>query len=158
MKADHMNCHVCDHPVTEARLTYRFSIGGTSFASSVGGARCTHCPETFYDGPDCVEAELLAARRISERGPASPDGFAFLRGILDMSAQDLAPLLGRRAEALSRWENGRSTIDPAAWALLGSLVLEKLDGVTTTLTRLKTLAAGKPPPKNVRIVAKTRAA
>ena len=158
MKGTRMTCHVCHEPVTEARHTYRFTIGGTSFASTVGGARCTHCPEKFYDGPDCVEAELLAARRLAERGPASPDGFAFLRSILGRGAQDLAPLLGRRPEALSRWENGRSPIDPPAWVLLGSLVLEKLDGVTTTLTRLKTLAAGRPAPKQVRIVAKTRAA
>ena len=158
MKLTAMTCHECGHPVAETHLTYRFTIGGTAFASTVGGARCTHCSQKFFDGPDCVEAERQAARRIAERGPPTPDGFAFLRGILHMSAQELAPLLARRPEALSRWENGRSPIDPAGWALLGALVLEKLDGVTTTLTRLKTLAAGKPPPKLVRIAARPRAA
>jgi len=153
-----MNCPECTVPMKDTRLTYRFSVGGTSFSATVGGARCHQCGASAFDGPDCIAAEQEVARRLALRGPASADGFTFLRTTLGMSAQDLAPLLGRRPEALSRWENGRNPIDPPAWALLGSLVLDKLDGVGTTLARLKTLASGKPAPKTVRLAPRQRAA
>jgi transcriptional regulator with XRE-family HTH domain len=66
-----------------------------------------------------------------------------MRKALGLRAADLAGLLGVAAETVSRWETGQRDVDRGALALVGGLVVDRLEGSTATLDRLRALA--KPP-------------
>ena len=52
-----------------------------------------------------------------------------MRKAVGIQAKDLARLLQRTPETVSRWENGRGEIEPLAWLLLDALVHDKYDEV-----------------------------
>jgi transcriptional regulator with XRE-family HTH domain len=78
--------------------------------------------------------------------------FKFMRKALGLRAVDIAELLDVAAETLSRWETGQRPVDRASWIAVSAMVLDKLEGRTTTLDRLKALLEPAPLPRLVRLV------
>jgi transcriptional regulator with XRE-family HTH domain len=72
--------------------------------------------------------------------------------VLGLRAADLAELLDVAAETVSRWENAQRTVDRPAWVALSAMVLDRIEGGTRTLDRLRTLRSRTPLPKLVRLV------
>jgi hypothetical protein len=68
-----------------------------------------------------------------------------------LKAVRLAELLDVTPMQVSRWENGRKPLERRAVALVSALALEQVEGKAATRTVLEALAAGKKPPRNVRL-------
>ncbi|HTP29443.1 MAG TPA: hypothetical protein VMK12_27735, partial [Anaeromyxobacteraceae bacterium] len=64
----------------------------------------------------------------------------------------LAELLDVTIETISRWEHGKQSLDRRAVALLASMVLDRIEGRTSTLDRLKALLKPEPLPSVVQLV------
>lgn len=91
-------------------------------------------------------------RALLDAGSTDPKAVTWLRKAAGLRGNELAALLAVAPETVSRWEHGARTIDRAALAILGSLALDALDGVTTTRDRLRALGA-HPATGEVRAVA-----
>ncbi len=63
----------------------------------------------------------------------------------------LAELLDVTPGTVSRWENGKQSLDRRAVALVYALALEAQGGRAAALDLLEALAAGKKPSKRVRL-------
>ena len=72
-----------------------------------------------------------------------------------MKATEIAEAFNVAPETVSRWENDQREVDWPEFLLLGSLVDDKLDGRTTTLSRLQALAE---PAQEARVTIPFRAA
>jgi transcriptional regulator with XRE-family HTH domain len=88
-------------------------------------------------------------------GPATGEAFRFMRKVLGIPAIELAELLDVAPETVSRWENGKLPIERRALALLASMVLDRVEGVTTTLERLRSLRDPPAAPALVRLDLRT---
>ncbi|MDX2088302.1 MAG: helix-turn-helix domain-containing protein [Kofleriaceae bacterium] len=62
-----------------------------------------------------------------------------MRKALGMRAVDLAQLLDVTAETVSRWETGKIDVETRAFALLGTLVIERLEGRDDAVQRLRAI-------------------
>lgn len=110
------------------------------------------CGESLIAYADLADAEPSVTRALVAVGWAHPDALRWLRKAAALRANELAGLLGVAPETVSRWEHGTRTIDRAALALVASLALDALDGVTTTRDRLRASGA-HPATGEVRAVA-----
>jgi putative zinc finger/helix-turn-helix YgiT family protein len=116
-----------------------FDMGPHTFEGQVAGHRCASCEETFYDGDDLGRFEQLVARWLADNGFTAPDEIKFLRKTAGLRARELAELLDVTPETVSHWENGKHPADPTTREVLAALVLDALDGRTTTRDRLVTM-------------------
>jgi DNA-binding transcriptional regulator YiaG len=83
--------------------------------------------------PELLEAfELDVAGELARHGEASSEAFGFMRRAMGVRAVDLAKLLDVTPETVSRWEHGRQPIDRGAAALLLAMVVDRVEGRTTT--------------------------
>ncbi len=130
----------------------RIEVAGHKFTRSIPALRCARCGEETMKGADIEAFELEVAAELARHGELPADAFRFARRTLGMRAVDLAELLDVTAETVSRWENGKQAIDRRAAALLSSMVLDREEGRTSTLDRLKALKEPSPLPKLVRLV------
>lgn len=149
-----MNCPTCSKAeLVSAVVMRRVDVAKHRYVSMVPALKCPACGAEFVNGEATIRANLEAAQHIATHGPVTGEGFTFIRDALGLQAQQLAPLLGRRPEALSRWENDRGEIDRAAWAVLGAMVAERLAGRDDTLERMRTLVHAKKVPVTVKLEA-----
>jgi transcriptional regulator with XRE-family HTH domain len=74
-----------------------------------------------------------------------------MRKALSLRGSELGALLDVTAETISRWENGQRNVHRTAWVALGSMVLEKMQGSTSTLDRLQMLTHDELAPNVVRL-------
>lgn len=129
----------------------RIEVAGHKFTRSIPALRCSKCGEETMKGVDIEAFELEVAAELARHGELPAGAFRFMRRTLGMKAADLADLLDVTAETVSRWENEKQGIERRAAALLSSMVLDKLEGRTSTLERLRALKEPKPLPKLVRL-------
>jgi putative zinc finger/helix-turn-helix YgiT family protein len=132
----------------------RLEIAGHEFTRALPTLRCAHCGQETIDGSELETFELEVAAELARHGELQGDAFRFMRHTLEMKAADFAELLGVTAETVSRWENGKQAIERRAAALLSSMVLDKLEGRTSTLDRLEALKKPSPLPKVVRLASR----
>lgn len=118
--------------------------------------RCTKCKEVYFHGPVIERFDLEVARRLAELGAGTGRAFQFMRKTAGIRAVDLAALLGVTGETISRWERGKVPVDRAAFVLLGSIVLDRLSGRSTTVDRLRAVG-DRPKKQHVRIRIKSAA-
>lgn len=135
-----------------AETEERLEVAGKTFAAVVPATRCTDCGATYLTYDTMGVLELGAAGELARHGEVSAEAFKLMRKALGMRAVELAELLDVTPETVSRWEHGRQPIDRGAAALLSAMVLDRLEGRTTTLDRLKALLKPEPLPKLVRLV------
>lgn len=84
-------------------------------------------------------AKYEKVRGIAERGPVTGESLRQMRTSLDLTGRELALILGARPETVSRWEHGAAPLDVWAFVLVGSMVLDQIEGRTTTRGRLAVL-------------------
>jgi putative zinc finger/helix-turn-helix YgiT family protein len=127
--------------LSDGHVPHELTVSGVSFVvDGVPAEICETCGESYVADPDLERAELTVAAELARRGVRSGESFRFMRKALGLRANALAELFDLQPETLSRWENGTQTLDPRAFALLGSLVVDRLEGRgETALARLRAL-------------------
>ena len=128
------------------------TVAGRTFTASMPATKCARCGETSFHGSDLADLELKVAAIIAREGPSDGETFKYMRKTFGLRAVDLAQLLDVAPETLSRWENAQRPVDRACWVTLSAMVLDQLEGRTSTLDRLKALLKPEPRPKLVRLV------
>ena len=105
----------------------------------------------FVPADSLENVDLEIAAHLAMSGSFSRETFRFMRKALAMRGFELAKLLLVTGETVSRWEHGQRSLDPHAWVLLGSMVLERLGRPVATLRRLVSLQKPGKLPKTVRL-------
>lgn len=118
-------------------------VGKHVFTAKVPALNCRNCGEVYFDGPSLERFELRAAVELARAGEASGEVMRFMREAAGLRATELAELLGVTPETVSRWETGKQPMEHRAMAVVGSLVVERLEGRTSTLDNLKALRSPK---------------
>lgn len=150
---DAMNCKLCGAPrATPGEHVVRRTFGELVVSVTVPAESCDACGESLIADADFARAENAVTRTLVAAGSVHPEALRWLRKAADLRSMDLAELLGVAPETVSRWEHGTRKIDRAALALVASLALDALDGITTTRDRLRALGAS-PATGEVRAVA-----
>ena len=74
-----------------------------------------------------------------------------MRKALELRADELADLLDVTRETISRWENDRQPLERRAVALISELVVDRVEGRTRTIDRLRALREPPRLAKTVRV-------
>ena len=146
-------CYNCEGGrLIKAKVEERVKVGRRTFVSTLPVIRCSACGEETFAGPDLQALELRIAGELARHGEVAAEAFSFMRRVLGVRAMDLAEYLDVTPETVSRWEHGKQPIDRGAAALLSAMVVDRLEGRTTTVDRLKTLLQPRRLPRLVRLV------
>ncbi len=105
---------------------------------------CQNCGTSSTNAKYLEAFELIVAGFLAQHGAATPNTFRFMRKAVGLGAGELAELLDVTRETVSRWENGKQPLERRALAIVGGLVLDRIDGKTQTADRLRAL---RQPPK-----------
>lgn len=138
-----------------ASVQLQLSVDGVTFEAKLAASVCKTCGESYFDAAVLKRFELAIAAELARMGRCRPDAFKFMRKALGLSGIALAELLGVEPETISRWENGARGLDRSAFALLGGLAMERIDGRDDTRARLEAL---RKPLKKPKAVVRVRAA
>jgi hypothetical protein len=141
--------------LTETDVELEREVAGRSFRAVGPGMRCTSCNEAFVPGGAVAAMELAIAAELARSGVINGEAFRFMRKAVGLPATELAALLDVAPEPVSRWENEKLPVERRALALLASMVLDRVDGVSTTLDRLRALRNPPETPAVVRISFRT---
>ena len=115
----------------------KLRVGNREFSAEVPVRECASCGETYWSGPAMERLESKAAAALARAGEVSPEGFRLQRKTLGLMAKELAWLLDLTPEQISKYENGKATIERRAAALLAAMVLEEESGRSDTRERLE---------------------
>lgn len=147
-----LRCHKCDsNRLRRIQHEVKAKIGGVSFRIVEPATECAACGEVTVAGEVVRRAELSIAARLAEMGVTHGEAVRAMRGAVGLRSAELAEILGVAAETMSRWETGKSHIDPCAFGVLGGLVEDRLAGRTDTTDRMRSLREPRPRPKQVKI-------
>lgn len=145
-------CVQCGNPKPKrGTVVQELDAAGVQFAASVPALVCGRCGESYVEAKDLSRLELTAARWLADMGQRRPDVFRFMRKALGFRGVDLAALLDVTPETISRWENGALPVERRAFALLGDLVAERLEGREATMARLRALREPPELPRRGRV-------
>lgn len=143
-------CTECGGDLRPGRVEQTTTVAGHVFAGELEGMVCTRDPShTLVAQAELRRWELAVASSLTRSGEASGEALRYARKVAGLGAEDFSALLGRPRETLARWERGEEPIDPAAWALVGTLVEDQRAGKTITLDLLR--AARSPHPLGGRV-------
>jgi putative zinc finger/helix-turn-helix YgiT family protein len=146
-------CYKCKgEMLEETKVEESRHLAGRTFTASVPALKCSECSELYFPGPALEAFDVAIAGELARHGEVSAEAFAFMRRAIGMTARELAELLDVTPETVSRWEHGKRQLERGPFALLAEMVLDRLEGRTTTLDRLKALLKPDPLPKLVRLV------
>jgi len=149
-----MRCYLCKSGELESVVIEEGrTFAGRRLSAMVPAERCPSCGESYITGDDLEAFENTLAAELA-CGEPSGAAFKFLHSLLGMKGVELAELLDVAPETVSRWEHDKLPVDRAHFALLASMVLDRAEGRTTTLDRLRALAQPGPRPSVVRLVPK----
>jgi putative zinc finger/helix-turn-helix YgiT family protein len=132
-------CVECEGVLVKMKVAERRKVAGHTFTAELTAEQCKACGETYVDGADLEAFELAIARELAQSGTSSGESFRFMRKALGFTAVDLGDLLGVAAETISRWETGQRDVDRGALVTVGSLVLDRIEGRTATIARLRAI-------------------
>jgi putative zinc finger/helix-turn-helix YgiT family protein len=148
-------CVMCGaKKLSAGETTHEFTVSGVKFVvEGVPAEICASCNESYVAHDDLERAELTIAAELARRGVRTGEAFRFMRKALGLKSNALAELFDLQPETVSRWEKGTQTLDPRAFALLGSVVVDRVAGrEELALERLRALRAPvKAPRRAVRI-------
>jgi DNA-binding transcriptional regulator YiaG len=124
-------------------------VSGIRFAGELAAKLCDACNEALLSAAELERFELAVAERLAALGVRTGESFKFMRKALGLRAVDLAALLDVASETVSHWETGKP--EARAFALLGSMVMDRLAGSERTVDSLRVLASDKRRPTRVRV-------
>lgn len=124
-------------------------VDGIAFEGALPASVCKECGEAYFEAAALERFELGVAAELARMGRGTPTAFQFMRKALGFSGAALGELLGVEPETISRWENGARGLDRGAFALLGGLVMERLEDRSDTRARLEVLRKPVKKPKTV---------
>ncbi len=116
-------------------------VAGYTFAANLRAFRCKSCSELLFELNEVGRFDKQIAGWLAGEGILSGEAFRFMRKAIGLRSGELAELLDLAPETLSRWEREHRQPDRRAMAVLGSLVLDKLNGQDQTLKRLRALGS-----------------
>jgi DNA-binding transcriptional regulator YiaG len=132
-------------------VTHRAQVGTREFRATIPATVCDACGEELVADETMRRFELSVAARLAHIGEASGEALRYMRKALGLRAVDLAELLALRPETISRWENGRATVDRGAFAALAAAISDELAGRHATLDVLRALGRPRRTPAVVAI-------
>jgi putative zinc finger/helix-turn-helix YgiT family protein len=139
-----MKCERCKTGKLEKTVAPEsVEVGKHVFTARVPALKCRECSEVYFDGPTLERLELGAAVELARAGEATGEVMRFMRKAAGLRALELAELLAVTPETVSRWETGTRPMEHRAMAVLGTLVVERFEGRTSTLENLKALRRPK---------------
>lgn len=107
-------CPICGGVIETIRnQPYEYTESGLDvLLLGITQYRCQECEESFAAIPNTEQLHTTIALDICKHKKALllPEEIKFLRKELGLKAKDLALAMGVKAEAISRWENGKSVI------------------------------------------------
>jgi putative zinc finger/helix-turn-helix YgiT family protein len=132
------HCPLCkSRKIKRGTFTDSQTIAGVRFTAEVPADVCGACGESFVWINDVGDFETAVARQLALRSVCVGEAFKYMRKTLSLRAVDLAELFGVTPETISHWENGKP--DALAFTLLGSMVLEYIEGQESIRERLRAL-------------------
>ena len=132
------SCIHCKVPMQSGETSLEETVAGRDFKVTVPALVCPACGEAYIEAAEIKRYEFFVAKELALHGPPTGEAFLFMRKTLGMPAVAAAALFGLTPETVSRWEHGHREANPQTVFLLGSIVLDHLAGVTTTVDRLQT--------------------
>lgn len=138
--------------VAEFALDDTIEACGHTFTAQLPAEKCGACGEIVIQGDDIRHFEHRVAVEIAKAGLRSAEAFRLLRKSLGLEASGVAQLLDVPVEFVGYWEQGSWPIDPRALGVVGSLVLGKHDGKTSSLDCLGVLRNPRSLGRKVRLV------
>lgn len=121
----------------QVRALDSVKVGGHTFSARVAALQCGHCGEVYFDGPGLERFELRVAVELARAGEGTEEAMRFMRKAVGLRAAEFAHLVDVTPETVSRWENGRQSMDHRALAVLASVVIDRFEGRTTMLDTLR---------------------
>lgn len=145
-------CVQCGHVgLVEGHAEDTIRVGDRLFLAMLPAKLCPECDEAYFGAEQIALFEHQVAAELARAGQESAAVFAFMRKAIGQRSTELAQLLDVTPETVSRWEHGKVPIDRRAIALLGSLVLDAVNGSTATYDRLQALRERRELPSSVRL-------
>src|SRR5713101_8279495 len=140
---------------TRREPAYRYAESGLSnvvLINAVTTTSCSKCGEV-YPGFRGIERlhKAIATALIRKKGRLAPEEIKFLRKSLGWSGVDFAKRMGTTPETVSRWENRKAPMGPAADRLLRLLVAKETPVTEYTVDVLAQLAGDARPTKPARL-------
>lgn len=129
----------------------RKRVAGRTFVAVEPVEVCGACGEITVDARAVHAFELAIAKALADAGPRSGEELKLMRKALELRADELAELLDVTRETVSRWENDKQPLERRAVALVSELVVDRIEGRTRTLDRLRALRAPPRLAKTVRV-------
>jgi putative zinc finger/helix-turn-helix YgiT family protein len=117
----------------------RLNVSGVTFTQNIQASLCRKCGADYITHEDLGRFELAVSGWLGSHGVRAPESFKFIRKALGLKAADLAARLDLTPETVSRWENGRGSIDEGAFAVLRGLVADRIAGSDQTVTMLRAI-------------------
>lgn len=133
----------------ELRQKDEREVAGYTFGAELKVYQCLSCPESLFALSEVGKFDLEIAGWLARQGVLSGEAFRFMRKAIGLRAKEVAQLLDLTPETVSRWEKERRLPDRKAMMVMGTLVLDRLNGEDITLKRLRTL--GSSPQENAPI-------
>jgi DNA-binding transcriptional regulator YiaG len=130
--------------LVERRTTVSRAVAGHKFVAELAGRGCVRCGREYPDDTSIARLDLHVALRLSEAGVSSGEAFRFMRKALGLRGTDLAELLDVAPETVSRWETDKRAVHRGAYALVASLVRDRIEGRSGTLDALHALKRPTP--------------
>jgi putative zinc finger/helix-turn-helix YgiT family protein len=133
-------CPICrEGKLVKGKAPAQVHVGKHLFTAELPAMCCDKCDEVYFDGSDLRRFESQAAAELAKAGESSAEALVFQRKTLGLMAKELAELLDIRPEHLSKWENGKLPVERRAAALVAAMVLEHVQGRSSTLECLRAL-------------------
>lgn len=135
-------CPTCGATGTLAEGTteHTEALGPRVFVATLPALVCSNCGESIVRGDDLHAFERARTSVLIAEGASDGAALRYVRKTAQLTAAELARLLGVAPETVSRWENDVQAPDRATVALLGALALDAQEGRTTTRDRLDAMA------------------
>jgi len=122
--------------IRKGEVQEELNVNGVLFTAKLPALVCRACGNNYVTHETLGRFELAVADWLGQHGVRTAEAFRFMRKSLGLKATEVAELFDVTPETISRWENGHGSVDVGAFAVLGELVSERLNGTQRTLIRL----------------------
>lgn len=145
-------CYQCkSEKLVEKNFADEIEVAGVKFVADLPSTVCEECGEATIASKVLGAFELAIARQLGQLGLREGEAFRFMRKAIGKRAIDLAQDLDSTPETISRWENGKTEIEPRAFLLLANLVEDKIRGANTTQELIRMLHEKPQKPQRIRL-------